>query len=152
MNICIIPARIGSKRIKEKNIVKLFGKPLISHVIDEVKKSNVFDEIIVSTDSSKIIKIALKRGAKIYFKRPKKLCKDNTTTLEIIRHSVKYIFNKKIKISNICCIYPTAILLKASHIKKSYAIFNNIKEGFLFSAAKFEHPIERALRRKGKKI
>ncbi len=152
MNICIIPARIGSKRIKEKNIVKIFGKPLISHVIDEIKKSNIFDEIIVSTDSKKIIKISEKSGAKIYFKRPKKLCKDNTTTLEIVRHALNFLINKDFKIDNVCCIYPTAILLKSFHIKKSYKSFKNYKAGFLFSAAKFEHPIERALIRKGNKI
>lgn len=152
MNICIIPARIGSKRIKEKNIVKIFGKPLIVHVIEEIKKSNIFDEIVVSTDSKKIAKVSIKSGAKIYFNRPKKLCEDNTTTLEIVRHALKFLINKKFKIDNICCIYPTAILLKSLHIKKSYTRFKNIKDGFLFSAAKFEHPIERAFTKKGKKF
>lgn len=152
MNICLIPARIGSKRIKQKNIVKLFNKPLISYVIREAKKSRLFEEIIVSTDSEKIKKISLKNGAKIYFHRPDNLCRDKSTTLEIVNHATKFLVKAKKNFSNICCIYPTAVLLKNFHIKKSFFRFKKMKKGFLFSAAKFEHPIERALKLKGKKI
>ena len=76
MNIAIIPARQGSKRIKGKNIKNFFGKPIISYVIKEVIKSKIFDYIIVSTDSHKIKKISEKYGAKVFFKRPKKISND----------------------------------------------------------------------------
>lgn len=152
MNICVIPARIGSKRIKNKNIINFFGKPLISYIIKEAKKSNVFKEIIVSTDSEEIKKISIKNGAKIYFDRPKKLCADKTTTLEIVRHCINFLKNKNL--DHICCIYPTAILLKARHIKKSLAMIKKKKNGFIFSAQLFDHPIERAIsiNRNGVKI
>ena len=57
-NICIIPARAGSKRIKNKNITSFFGKPLIFRAIYAAKKSNLFSEIFISTDSLKIINLA----------------------------------------------------------------------------------------------
>lgn len=145
MNICLIPARIGSKRLKKKNIINFYGKPLISYIIAEAVKSKIFDEIIVSTDSKKIKDISINCGAKIYFKRPKKLCSDQTTTFQIINHSIKYFQSKNIKINNLCCIYPTAILLTSQHIKKSFHIFKKNKKRFLFSAQKFDHPIQRAI-------
>ena len=71
MNIAIIPARIGSKRIKQKNIKIFKGKPLIYYSINAAKKSKVFDKILVSTDSEKIGEIARKYGADVPFLRPK---------------------------------------------------------------------------------
>ena len=82
--ICIIPARGKSKRIPNKNIKKFLNKPLVSHVIDEAKKSNCFSNIFVTTDSSKIKKIAEKSGAKVPFIRSKKLSSDNASTQDVI--------------------------------------------------------------------
>ena len=65
MNICIIPARSGSKRIKKKNIKKFFGKPIIYYPIKEAIKSKLFKKIIVSTDSDEIINISRNFGAEI---------------------------------------------------------------------------------------
>ena len=72
MNIAIIPARQGSKRIKEKNIKKFLGKPIISYTIKKVKSSKLFDYVVVSTDSLKIKKISEKFGAKVFFFKTKK--------------------------------------------------------------------------------
>ena len=73
MTICIIPARQGSKRIKNKNITIFNGEPIIYYAIDLAKKSKLFSRIIVSTDSLKIAKIARKYGAETPFLRSKKL-------------------------------------------------------------------------------
>ena len=70
-SICIIPARGGSKRIKNKNIKNFFGKPLIYYSIKAAIKSNIFDKIIVSTDSKKIASIVKKYGAEVPFLRSK---------------------------------------------------------------------------------
>ena len=75
MKICLIPARSGSKRIKNKNIKMFHGKPIIAYAIDNAIKSKLFDKIIVSTDSSKIAKLSKKYGAEIPFLRPKKTLK-----------------------------------------------------------------------------
>ena len=75
MIIAVIPARIGSKRIKKKNIKKFYGKPIIAWPIIAAKKSNIFDKIIVSTDSSQIALISKKYGAEVPFLRKKKTFK-----------------------------------------------------------------------------
>ena len=67
--IAIIPARIGSKRIPKKNIKNFLGKPIIAYTISAVTKSNLFDEIIVSTDHKSIADISIKYGAKVPFLR-----------------------------------------------------------------------------------
>ena len=72
MIIAIIPARSGSKRIPNKNIKLFRGIPIITRVIKKLSKSKIFDLIIVSTDSTKIAKIAKKNGAHVPFLRPKK--------------------------------------------------------------------------------
>ena len=78
--IAVIPARGGSKRIKNKNIKLFFGKPMIAWTIIAAKKAKVFKRILVSTDNIKIAKIAKKYGAEVPFLRPKKLAGDKITT------------------------------------------------------------------------
>lgn len=73
-----IPARGGSKGVKDKNIKLLNGKPLISYTIEQAFESEIFEDIIVSTDSEKIAQISKKYGASVPFVRPKELAKDNS--------------------------------------------------------------------------
>ena len=82
MKIAIIPARAGSKRIKNKNIIDIFGKPMIQRTIEILLKSKIFDMIIVSSDSKKIQNISRKAGAKVLFTRPKNLANDFVGTLK----------------------------------------------------------------------
>ena len=122
MNIAIIPARIGSKRIKQKNIKIFKGKPLIYYSINAAKKSKVFDKILVSTDSEKIGEIARKYGADVPFLRPKNLSDDYTGTKEVINHSINWCIKNKIDPKYICCIYPTAPFLNYKNLIKSFRI------------------------------
>ena len=94
MSICIIPARSKSVRIKNKNIINFFGKPIIAYAIDVAKESKLFKRIIVSTDSKKIAKIAIKYGAEVPFLRSKKLSDNYTTTTDVIIDSIKKISSK----------------------------------------------------------
>lgn len=87
--LAIIPARSGSKGIKNKNIKKLKGKPLIYYSINYAKKSNLVDKVIVSTDSKRYAKIARKFGAETPFLRDKKISKDNTKDFPVILDSLK---------------------------------------------------------------
>ena len=93
MNICLIPARIGSKRIKKKNIKKFYGKPLISYAILNAKKSKLFKKIIVSTDSKSIARIAIRYGAEVPFLRPKKFSNDKATDIEVRKHFFSFSLN-----------------------------------------------------------
>lgn len=144
MNIAIIPARSGSKRIKNKNIKLFCGKPIIYYSINEAKKSKIFQKIIVSTDSEKIKKISEKYGAEVPFLRPKYLSDDYTSTIDVIKHALKelsYIKNN----FNICCLYPTAPLVKKEDLIKSIKKFLSKKYNFLFSGSKFTYPVQRGL-------
>ena len=95
--LCTICARGSSKGIVNKALKKIKGVPLIGITIKQAIKSNVFDEIVVSTDSEKIRKVAVKFGARSWFLRPKKLSTDNTPKIPAIRHTLKMseIFFKK---------------------------------------------------------
>ena len=96
MTICIIPARSGSKRLKNKNIKKFDGKPIISYAIKIAQSSGLFSKIIVSTDSKKISNIAKRYGAEVPFLRSKKLSDDFATTSEVIIDCIKKnIFTRK---------------------------------------------------------
>lgn len=149
MNICIIPARSGSERIKKKNIKKFFGKPIIYYPIKEAIKSKLFKKIIVSTDSDEIINISRNFGAETS-KRSKELSKNNVSTQKIIKNEIIQLEKKGLQTHNVCCIYPTAVLLKSYHLKKSFSAFKKFKKSFLFSAQKFTSPPQRALiRQKG---
>ena len=88
---CIIAARGNSKRLKDKNILKIDGKSLIEIVINKAKKSKIFDQIIVSTDSKKIAKIAKKSGAEVPFKRPKEISGDLDTDFSCIEHCINWL-------------------------------------------------------------
>ena len=84
MTICIIPARSGSKRLKNKNIKKFNGKPIISYAIKIAKSSGLFSKIVVSTDSKKISNIAKKYGAQVPFLRSRRLSNDFASTSEVL--------------------------------------------------------------------
>ena len=127
--IAVITARKGSKRIKNKNIINFFGKPLMAYSINTAKKSNLFSKVFVSTDSLKIKKIAEEYGAEIPFLREKKLSDDFSGTNEVVTD-----FIKRMKYENdiICCIYPTAPLMRKKDLKKGLNLMSS--NNYTFSA------------------
>ena len=94
-NLCIIPARKGSKGIKNKNIVDFKGKPLIQHTFDIAKKIKKNFDILISTDSEKIQKLALKNGFLFLGKRPKSLSGDHIETKDVLKFEINRIEKKK---------------------------------------------------------
>ena len=92
--IAIIPARKGSKSIKDKNIIPFNGKPLLYHSIKTALNSKLIDRVIVSTDSKKYQKIALKYGAEAPFLRPKKYSSDKSLDIDFLIHATKYLMRK----------------------------------------------------------
>ena len=89
--LAIIPARGGSKEIRRKNLQKLSGKPLIAHTIIAAKKTKSINKIIVSTDDKEIGKISKNNGAEVPFLRPKQISKDTSSTIEVIKHALKFL-------------------------------------------------------------
>ncbi|MDC0855868.1 pseudaminic acid cytidylyltransferase [Candidatus Pelagibacter sp.] len=120
MNLAIIPARSGSKRIINKNIKIFEGKPIICYSILAAKSSGIFDKIVVSTDSKKIASISKKYGADVPFLRSKKLSKDKIGIIEVISQTLKKLEIKPNLSIKVCCIYPTAPMLKKEFLKRGY--------------------------------
>jgi len=151
MSIAIIPARGGSKRIKNKNLRNFFGKPLISYSILAAKKSKLFKRIIVSTDDKKIKKISEKYGAEVPFLRPKNISGDKTKAQDVFIHAIRYLEREKVKFNYVCGIYPTAPLLQ---IKDLIQGFKKVKKwNYVFSACKHEKSVIRSfILNKNKKI
>lgn len=150
MNVAIIPARGGSKRIPRKNIRLFCGKPMIAWSIGAAKESGVFDRIIVSTDDPEIKEIAADFGAEIPFQRPEELANDHAGTLPVIRHAVNWLVDHGCKLDHACCVYPTAPLLAPQYIQEAFEMLGNAPEtDFVFAATTFEYPIFRALKLSG---
>ena len=107
--LCIIPARSGSKRVKNKNIYRLNGKPLIFYSINFAKKLNFIDDIIVSSDSNYYLSIAKKFNIKYLSKRPKALSNDNSKVEDVIKYELNKIeAKKKINYDKILLLQPTS--------------------------------------------
>ena len=143
MLTAIIPARIGSKRIRKKNIKEFFGKPIIYYSIKAALKSKLFKEVVVSTDSKEIRSIAISFGAKCNFLRPKKLSEDNIGTAPVLYHAVKEL---NIKSDFFCCIYATAPLIDYKDLIKSYKLIKKQKNNACFSVTNFNFPIQRSMK------
>ena len=108
-NVVFIFARSGSKGLKNKNIKKFSGKPLIYWTIKQAKKIKNIDSIILSTDSIKIANLGKKYGASVYFIRPKKLASDNSPEWLSWKHAVKFIqkkFKTNLSKNSITCNIP----------------------------------------------
>lgn len=145
-NLCIIPARGGSKRIPRKNIKDFLGKPIIAYSIEAALKSGLFSEVMVSTDDEEIAKVAEKYGAKIPFMRSEKTADDYATTLDVINEVVKD-FEKVGQIfDSVCCIYATAPFVSDMHLKKSFESFEAHHFDAVFPVMAFGFPVQRALR------
>jgi pseudaminic acid cytidylyltransferase len=146
MNIAIIPARGGSRRIPGKNIKLFAGKPIIAYSIEAAIASEVFDRIIVSTDSDEIAKVAIAHGAEIPFLRPEELSDDHTPTAPVIAHAIHWVRDRGYSPEFVCCIYATAPFVKPEFIKEGYEIIVNHNVASVFSVTTFSFPIFRSLK------
>ena len=145
MNICVIPARGGSKRIPRKNIKKFAGKPIIEWSISAAKKSKCFDHIVVSTDDEEIANLAELTGAEVPFFRPTELAEDFTPTAEVVKHAIEFFQFPDISEINVCCLYATAPFITPSDIRESLSILNPLSCDFVLAVTSFAFPIQRAL-------
>ena len=93
--LAIICARSGSKGLKNKNILKIAGVPLIGHSIKMAKSLKNISKVIVSTDSKKIASIAKKFGAEVPFLRPKDLSTDKSREIDAWKHAIDFYKKKK---------------------------------------------------------
>jgi pseudaminic acid cytidylyltransferase len=146
MNIAIIPARGGSKRIPRKNIKLFHGKPMIVYSIEAALESGCFDKVIVSTDDNEIAEISLRYGAQVPFIRPVAISDDYATTLDVIAHALKWCVEDGIEIANACCIYATAPFISASSLQEGMVALSAGDVDYAFSATSYAFPIQRAIK------
>ncbi len=146
MNVAVIPARGGSKRIPRKNIKGFCGKPIIAWPIEVAKQSGLFDHILVSTDDEEIVKVAKSCGAKVPFIRPNELSDDYTGTTEVIAHAVSWMHEQQWQPEAVCCIYATSVFFTMADLKKGFDALNTGNWSFAFSVTDFEYPIFRSFR------
>jgi pseudaminic acid cytidylyltransferase len=144
--IAIIPARQGSKRIPGKNIRPFLGKPIISYSIETALKSNLFDEVMVSTDSEEIAGISKKYGAKVPFFRSPETSNDFAGIAEVMSEVISNYNSAGKTFSYFCCIFPTAPLIQKEHLGKSFKMM--IERGYdsVFPVLRFSYPILRSLK------
>jgi len=144
--VAIITARGGSKRIPQKNIKEFLGIPVIAYSIKAALNSKLFDEVMVSTDSLEIARIAKESGAVVPFMRSEKTSDDFATTADVL---IEVIDNYK-KIGKdfdlLCCIYPTAPFVTQKKLKDSLSLMLEKKADSVMPIIKFSYPIQRALR------
>ena len=107
-NIAIIPARSGSKGLKDKNIKILEGKPLLAYSIEAANESGIFDEVMVSTDSKVYAEIACKYGANVPFLRTEELSNDVAGSWDVVKHVLnKSIIKRKRSVCHCQCCLPS---------------------------------------------
>jgi pseudaminic acid cytidylyltransferase len=146
MRVAIIPARGGSKRIPRKNIKPFCGKPMIGWSIETAKACGLFDHIIVSTDDQEIAEVARSFGAEVPFMRPAELADDHAVTRVVMIHAIKEVAALYGLPAHVCCIYPTAPLMRADDLVKAFDLLVSSQRQFTFTLARYASPIQRALK------
>lgn len=145
-NLCVIPARGGSKRIPRKNIKDFLGKPIIAYSIQAALDSGLFDEVMVSTDDAEIAAIAQQYGAKIPFIRTATTSNDFATLSDVINEVRKHYAQAGIAFQNICCILATAPFVTKKLLQDSFEFFCSKKFNTLRPVVKFSYPPQRGFK------
>lgn len=144
--LCIIPARGGSKRIPGKNVKDFLGKPIIAYSIETALQSELFEEVMVSTDDEEIAEVAKRYGANVPFFRSNRNSDDFATTMDVINEVVEKYKTLGVKFDYVCCIYPTAPFIEKGDLLQGFELLGkNVKNTFPVVA--FSYPIWRGLRR-----
>lgn len=145
MNIAIIPARGGSKRIPHKNIRPFCGKPILSYSIQAAIDSGLFDEIMVSTDDEHIAEIAQASGAAVPFLRSEKNADDHATTADVLLEVLRGYEDKGKSFSTLCCLYPTAPFVTGEKLRSAMALLSEQDADAVFPVVSFSYPPLRGL-------
>jgi len=146
MNICIIPARGGSKRIPRKNIKHFYGKPIIAYSIEAALKSGCFEKVIVSTDDEEIASIARQYGAETPFIRPDELANDYAGTLPVVKHAIEWFQEQSITVDYACCLYATAPFVQVKNLQQALQQLKASQAEYCFTVTTFSSPIQRAIK------
>ena len=145
MNIAILTARGGSKRIPRKNIKPFLGKPIIAYAIEAARMSGLFHHIVVSTEDVHIAELAQQFGAEAPFLRSHELSDDQTGTDAVLLHAVEQCRKIYGPFEYGCCIYPANPFLQSCDLERGFALLKEKNATSAFPVVKYDFPIEQAL-------
>jgi pseudaminic acid cytidylyltransferase len=143
-NLAIIPARGGSKRIPRKNIKNFLGKPIITYSIEAAIRSQLFSEVMVSTDDDEIAKIAKNAGASVPFFRSVNNSDDTAILIDVILEVVSEYRNQGRTFNSICCVMPTSPFITNKFLKESYDLLLENEFSSVIPIVEYGYPIQRA--------
>jgi N-acylneuraminate cytidylyltransferase len=149
MNIAVLPARGGSKRIPRKNVRPFCGRPIIAWAIDAARASGLFDRVIVSTDDPEIAETSRSLGADVPFTRPAELADDHTGTIAVVAHATAWAQEQDWPLEAVCCIYPTAPMVSPDDLAEGLHLLGERGRDFVVAATDYASPIFRAFRQTG---
>ena len=138
-NIAIIPARSGSKGIKDKNIKDLAGKSLMAYTIEAALRSGEFDEVMVSTDSEEYAAIAKQYGAKVPFYRSAETATDTASSWDMVEEVLSGYEKMGESFDSFCLLQPTSPLRNDEDIKSAYQLFREKAQCAVVSVCEAEH-------------
>lgn len=148
----IITARGGSKRVPGKNIREFSGKPIIAYSIAAALESGLFGEVMVSTDSMDIAKVAQMYGATVPFMRSEKTSDDYASTVDVLNEVITVYKERGIMFDEFCCIYPTAPFVTPQKLQKSYQLLQEPDVFNVVSMVPFSFPPQRGMLFDGKYV
>ena len=137
--LAVIPARSGSKGLKDKNIKSLNGKPLLAHTIEAALEADIFDIVHVSTDSEIYAEIAKEYGADVPFLRDSKWAADHSTTWDAMKYVLMEYRKRGREFDVLVVLQPTSPLRNAKDIQKAWEFFNNKKADMVSSVCEMDH-------------
>lgn len=138
-NLAIIPARSGSKRLKDKNIKLLNGKPLLAYTIESARESCLFDEIMVSTDSEKYAEIARQWGANVPFLRSYELSNDTASSWDVVKDVIIRYKNLGFEFDTVALLQPTSPLRTSNDIIEGYRVMEEKEANLVVGVCKMDY-------------
>ena len=147
MNVAIITARGGSKRIPRKNLREFCGRPILQYVIEAARAAGCFDEVMVSTDDADIAGLATATGAAVPFLRSAEAASDTATTADAVGEVLQKYRARGTSFEYACCLYPTAPFVTPDALRAGLALLqSDPSTPGVLPVVRFSFPIERALR------
>lgn len=143
--LAVIPARGGSKRLPGKNIRNFLGRPVIARSIEAAISSGLFSEVMVSTNSAEIAAVARSYGASVPFMRSEANAGDFATIADVLAEVLKQYRSEGRSFDALCCILPTAPLIRPQRIAEAYRKFEQEAFDSLCPVVAFSYPVFRAL-------
>lgn len=150
--VAIVTARGGSKRIPRKNLKLFHGKPVLAYSIEAALQSNLFDEVMISTDDEEIAQIAQDLGASFPFRRSAATSDDFSGTADVLAEVINCYRERGIAWDYACCLYPTAPFVTAEKLRTAFDRLVDTGADVVLPVARFGFPILRSFRMEGDRL